>query len=180
MKCKASDIVEALIKRAKESDLIWVEELRLNSGSSRVDFWTMKPHASTGFNAVSYEIKVSKQDFKKDSLEKQTQALSFCDKFYFVMPVGLIDKSEIPEWAGLIEYNGLLKVVKRAPKKEQKSHPNWDFVTSILRNSAKFGRDTDIFRKQISDLQVNLAQEKRETVIFKRLYERSVEKIQGE
>lgn len=69
---------------------------------------------------VEYEIKVSRADFKKnfkknfksffdnelinkhDKIKKGTR---LCNRFYFVVPEGLINISEIPEYCGLIYYN---------------------------------------------------------------------------
>ncbi len=50
-----------------------------------------------------YEIKVSRSDFLQDP--KWKLYLQYCNEFYFVVPRGLIDKSELPEDVGLIYYN---------------------------------------------------------------------------
>lgn len=78
---------------------------------------------------VEYEIKLTKADFwadfkksyknskkelvvKHDSLKNGLR----CNRFSFVVPSGLIDISDIPDYCGLIyvEENGLLKTIKNA------------------------------------------------------------------
>lgn len=51
---------------------------------------------------TGYEIKVSRSDFRGDN--KWNLYLQYCNEFYFVVPVGLIAKEEIPENVGLIYY----------------------------------------------------------------------------
>jgi len=43
---------------------------------------------------IGYEIKVNKNDFKRDT--KWQEYLSYCHKFYFICPQGLIQPNEIP------------------------------------------------------------------------------------
>lgn len=81
-----------------------------------------------------FEIKISRADFKKD-FEKVVKHQILKDgtfktskgqikewpkrpnKFYYVIPTGIIDFTEIPKYAGLmtIDDNGNLKTVKEAP-----------------------------------------------------------------
>jgi hypothetical protein len=81
---------------------------------------------------VEYEVKISKSDYKADFLKSKTigwkdetrvfkhsliKEGNRCHRFYFVVPKGLIDKSEVPQYCGLItwdEWEGF-KTVKRAP-----------------------------------------------------------------
>jgi hypothetical protein len=64
---------------------------------------------------VGYEIKVSRSDFQRDI--KFFGYLPYCHEFYLVVPVGLIDRMEIPNDVGLIYYNpntGSLATKKKA------------------------------------------------------------------
>lgn len=82
---------------------------------------------------VEYEIKISRSDFfadfKKDNgakhLKLQTSE-SHCNRFFFVVPQGLILPEEVPAYAGLIEYReyetnsywgrgGSTDIIKHAP-----------------------------------------------------------------
>lgn len=93
------------------------------------DFWVLK---KSGF-AIEYEIKISKSDFKADfkkidkhdilSSGKYPDRLMWRKKkpipnrFYYVVPSGLIETSEVPKYAGLIYVSngGITKEVKKAP-----------------------------------------------------------------
>ena len=50
-----------------------------------------------------YEIKVSRSDFLRDN--KWNLYKQYCNELYFVVPKGLIEKTELPEDVGLIYYN---------------------------------------------------------------------------
>lgn len=72
---------------------------------------------------TEYEIKISRSDyfadFKKSNGDKHNRLKtgeSICNKFYFVVPHGLISKEDIPEYAGLITYsNRHFQIEKMAP-----------------------------------------------------------------
>lgn len=51
---------------------------------------------------TGYEIKVSRGDFRQD--DKWHLYLQYCNKFYFVVPAGLVKKEELPDDVGLIYY----------------------------------------------------------------------------
>lgn len=71
-----------------------------------------------------YEIKVSRSDFKKDFIKggylnkhKQIKEGKKANRFYFVVPADLLNKSEIPEYCGLIYYyeqTNCFKIIKTA------------------------------------------------------------------
>lgn len=148
LKLTAAQIVDALI--AGSDDKIWASELPFGYGVSRIDFWTLEPTPSAGFRATSYEIKVSRSDFSRDTEEKQKDALSFSDRFWYVTPKSLLRKEEIPTWAGLLEFDGSsFCVVKRAPKHD-KTEPNWHFIANLVRNSGRCRRDTALLKSQLA------------------------------
>lgn len=145
---KTEEILRALKERA--SDLICATEPQLGAKLRRIDFWTLHPQEGKGHCATSYEIKVSRSDFKRDSAMKQREARLYSDQFYYVTPVGLVAPEEVPDWAGLQEWNGeRFKFVVHAPKLS-KSAPSWDFVTSLIRSSEEIRRDTSIEMKQLN------------------------------
>lgn len=137
---KTQEILDALIARA--GNLICATEPQLGSKLRRIDFWTLHPQEGKGHCATAYEIKVSRQDFKRDSAMKQREARLYSDQFYYVTPVGLVDPDEIPDWAGLQEWNGERFAYKIHAPKLSKSAPSWDFVTSLIRSSTAIRRDT--------------------------------------
>jgi hypothetical protein len=139
-------ILEALRKRADER--IWASELAFDGGARRCDFWTISANGSEGFQAVAYEIKISRGDFKRDTHAKQRQARLFSDRFYYVAPTGLIKPDELPDWAGLIEFDGEALSIKVAAPHRDKDAPTWQLVVSLIRNSGEIRRDTDLLRKE--------------------------------
>ena len=143
-----AEIFEALI--AREDDKIWASELEFPGRRHRADLWTLHPHPSQGYQVHVYEIKSTRQDFKADSFDKQKDALEWSDYFWYVTPVDLIHKDELPEWAGLWEWNGAkLKKIRRAPRRS-KAKPTWEMVVSILRYSERCRRDTGLLKSQLA------------------------------
>lgn len=71
-----------------------------------------------------YEVKVSRSDFLQDN--KWKLYLQYCNEFFFVVPKGMIDRSELPEDIGLIYYNPETKklVTKQKSKFRQCENPN--------------------------------------------------------
>lgn len=147
---KSDDIIAALYAKHKKD--ICLDELRLSSGfqlASRVDFWAINIAPSTGNIATSYEVKISRSDFRRDSHKKQRGARLFSDKLYYIAPVDVIPHEEIPDWAGLIEVqwdvkkyvNGgkpylAFKEVIAAPKLDKEA-PSWGLLVSMMRNDRK-------------------------------------------
>ena len=156
----ATEILDALI--AISDDKIWATELALLAGGRRVDFWTLEPAASRGFRAQAYEIKISRGDFKRDSEEKQEGALAYADRFWYVTPPGLIEKAEIPVWAGLQEWDGKLFHVRRKAPMRAKRDPDWEFVVSLLRNCGDQRRDIGLLKAQVAFFQANAEQSRRQ------------------
>lgn len=144
----ARHILDAL--KVRNDDVIWVTELRLFSGARRIDFWTLMPSAANGWRATAYEIKVSRGDFKRDTPEKQEGAIQFSDRFWYVTPPGLIALDEIPDFAGLQEWDGTKFKVIRKPPMRVKREPSWELVCSILRCSSEMRRDVSLMRAQIA------------------------------
>lgn len=63
---------------------------------------------------IGYEIKVSRNDFKQDN--KWHLYLQYCNKFFFVVPTGLVKKEELPDNVGLIYYNSDTKALRTVKK----------------------------------------------------------------
>jgi hypothetical protein len=147
----SQEILNALVDRAKS--LIWATELCIGPKRRRIDFWSISPHPGKAFRATSYEIKVSRSDFKRDTAEKQRLARLYCDEFYYVAPKGLLTPEDIPDWAGLQEWTGSsFRFTVHAPMRD-KDAPSWELLTSILRYSGQTRRDTDMMRSRISQLE---------------------------
>jgi hypothetical protein len=150
----ANDVLNALM--AWGEDKICATEVRFSDHGTRADFFTIEPMASVNFRTTAYEIKVTRQDFNRDTRQKQAAALQYSDRFFYVTPPNLIDKSELPEWAGLIEWNGKSFAVKRKPPRRMKQEASWRIVVDLLRSSTRVRRDTNLFTSQIAALQHTL------------------------
>lgn len=148
----AEQIIDRLISVSE--DKIWATELALPPWRERrIDFWTLEPIASKGFRATTYEVKVTRADFLRDSQEKQSSAISYSDRFWYITPPDLISTGELPPWAGLMECMDVgFSVKKRAPKLS-KREPDWEFVVSVIRNCGRTRRDTSFITSQLAYLQ---------------------------
>lgn len=151
---QAGQILGALV--ARHGDGIWATELAFSGGARRSDFWTISPNGSSGYLAIAYEIKVSRADFKRDSSIKQREARLFSDRFYYVTPLGLLARDEVPDWAGLIEFDaGKLATRVHAPLRD-KDAPTWELLVSLIRNSGEIRRDSDLVRRERNALKHSL------------------------
>lgn len=105
----------------------------------RIDMLLMRTGLSKPLHErIALEIKVSRSDFKRDTEEKRRAWFEVADRFAYVAPKGLIDKSEVPAGCGLIEYreDGLLTWKVRAPKREGKPRPFDDRFFAYLMTRA--------------------------------------------
>lgn len=156
----AGEIIDALIATTGDT-CIWATELAYSSGRNRADFFTLQSHASKGYKATAFEVKVSRADFKRDSHKKQREARLFSDEFYYVTPPGLLKLEEVPDWAGLIEiHNGKRKVIHEAPRRD-KDMPSWELVVSLIRNSGRVRRDEDKRLKELAHVKKRLGDVKK-------------------
>lgn len=147
---KTRDILLALEKRYSGNEFAFFPELRVGTGydtakglpgnEQRIDAFVMGCWPSTGFERMSFEIKVSRGDWTQELRRpyKRLIAHRLCNKFYFVTPTGLLSKEEIPLECGLMEVNkeGQLKIKVQAPFHESDT-PSWLFVASLARRVAK-------------------------------------------
>lgn len=150
-------ILDALIEQSQR--VIWATEPQLGSKLRRIDFWTLEPQDGKGHLATSFEIKASRADFKKDSAMKQREARLYSDRFFYVAPKDLIKPEEIPDWAGLLEWNGERFHHKVHAPHLSKSTPSWDFVSSLLRTCGQVRRDQAVLHQSHHAEKYNLKQE---------------------
>lgn len=161
---KTSLILQALIQfhtewgRARNKVLF--PELRLGSGycgvaQRRIDLFVIDSGA--GNTTTSFEIKVSRGDFKHDLDNdlKQRGARLYSNYFYYVTPKGLITPEELPIWAGLLELDlEDFKITSKARFQEKvpaplhsKAMPSWGLICSMVRHVNK-----GIGEQKIADL----------------------------
>lgn len=97
-----------------------------------------------------YEIKISRQDFKKDFLKekhnhilnekftyirKGQQLWRVCNYFSYVVPKDLVTVEEVPDYAGLIYINEdfTFEIVKK-PKLLHKTKATYEFIRQLAHN----------------------------------------------
>lgn len=154
----ADDILAALEARADR--LCSCVELPALYGKRRIDFWTLDPVGNN--EIVAYEIKVTRADFKSDTEEKQGFARTYSNRLFYVTPPGLVAKEEVPEWAGLQEWDGKTFVTrKRAPRTDARA-PNWQLVGAIIRNSTRVRRDIAIMTEELNIRRRIMAKQERD------------------
>lgn len=132
----------------KKSNIVWSEELiqdklsRNFMSDSNIKFcaenlyiyeWESDLWIMTKSNVIyEFEIKISKADFKND-FKKKTKKHSILESkaddklkptyFYYAVPENLINKIDVPEYAGLIymlDVFPYFQIIKQAPKLTEK------------------------------------------------------------
>lgn len=136
-------IVDHYQNSSRAGQWIVLPEFRFSTGFSvyaerTIDVFCINCYPSTRHERIAYEIKVSRQDFKRELSEpmKRKPALYISNKFYFVTPPGLIAPALIPPEAGLMETTGdkELKVIVPAPQRESYPAP-WGTVAMMGRRA---------------------------------------------
>ena len=89
--------------------------------------------------AFECEIKISRQDFKKDfdkskkhNVLQEKEYKFRPNKFYYVTPKDLIKLEEIPKYAGLIYIDNNVKIIKRAPLLHSEPFEKWYTICEKL------------------------------------------------
>lgn len=122
---------------------IVLPEFRFSTGFAvyaerTIDVFAINCYPSTHHHRIAYEIKVSREDFKRELAEpmKRKPALYISNQFYFVTPPGLIAPALIPPEAGLMETTGdkELRVILPAPMRESYPAP-WGTVAMMGRRA---------------------------------------------
>lgn len=137
-KMTAAHIDGLLHERHGTEVWVYLSELRNETGFASnqrtIDGFALHTYPSQ-FEAIAYEIKVSRADFQRD-LQDVTKRRPFVEastSFYYVTPVGLVKPHEVPEECGLMEARpGSLLVIKPAPCRTLTSFPHL-FVAAMLR-----------------------------------------------
>ena len=135
-----------------------------------LDFWVLCCYPSERHARTTYEIKVSRGDFRKEIKDpmKRRMGLALSNYFYFITPPLLVKPEEVPEDCGLIEvywterqkrwndpastYEALAgSVVVQAPQRD----PNvlsWGLLASLgrrLNKRAKQAEDLVLATRQL-------------------------------
>ncbi len=87
----------------------------------RIDGFAINLYKSNLRLMVSYEIKVTRSDFRTEMADptKREPAMALTNQFFFATPKAMLDPKEIPKECGLMEYEkGRMNIKKKAPKTE--------------------------------------------------------------
>lgn len=126
-------------RMAQLPDGRWHQVPGRNSVQQSIDAWAIHPYPSMGLLRVSYEIKVSRSDFRAELAQpqKRQQALKYSNEFYFVAPKGLLSRDEMPPECGLreIDERGRVLTTLKAPCRRGQL-PSWKLIASLARRCA--------------------------------------------
>lgn len=103
-----------------------------------IDFFAFNVWRSGQYRRVSFEIKVSASDFKREIKhpQKRWPAEELSNECYFVAPAGVVDIDLLPKGWGymLVTEEGDLKTIMKAVHREL-SPPPMSFMASLARRS---------------------------------------------
>jgi len=116
------EITQALKERHNKRGDYFASQVKMGSFGSKILDAIAIPVTWSPVTVIGYEIKVSRADFMND--QKHPHYMSTCHLFYFVVPKGIIQKDEVPETVGIMEYNnGKLRIVKKASYRKVDINP---------------------------------------------------------
>jgi hypothetical protein len=148
---KATDMEKHLAERYCDSrQWVFLTQVRSSTGSaSRVaDAMAFNMYGSTGYEILGFEIKVSRSDFLSElkDMSKSDEIMSYCDKWYLVVPdADIVKDGELPKnWGLLVLKDGKLVQKVRAIATRKERMPDY-FIASILRRG---GDEVECIRKQ--------------------------------
>ena len=133
----ADDIRKALREKYKAPDWFLGFEVGDATGtmlSRHADAIAINQYPSRRYEVRGFEIKVSKQDLKRE-LEESAKAdalARYCNYWFLVVPKALTEGMQIPESWGIIEYaNGKLRQKKKA--EYAKNTIDYGFMCGFIR-----------------------------------------------
>lgn len=140
-KITAKDMEKHLADRYCDSrQWFFLTQVRSSTGSaSRVaDAMAFNMYGSTGYEILGFEIKVSRSDFLNElkDMSKSDEIMSYCDKWYLVVPdASIVKEGELPKnWGLLVLKDGKLTQKVRAIATKTTPMPDY-FIASLLRRS---------------------------------------------
>lgn len=142
-KMSSRDILALLYKRYGKDPSKWlfIPEMRVGTAyeqdsQQQIDLWVMGLWPSNDYARISFEIKVSKTDYKRE-LEKPNKrraAMRLSNYYWFVAPVGIIDPQTVPIDCGLMDVmpEGHIRRTIPAPWRDTPM-PTWRFFAAFGR-----------------------------------------------
>lgn len=140
-KVTAKDMEKHLAERYCDSrQWVFLTQVRSSTGGANrvADAMAFNMYASTGYEILGFEIKVSRSDWLSElkDMSKSNEIMSYCDKWYLVVADDkIVQDGELPKnWGLLILKNGKLLQKVRAIQRSTTPLPI-EFTASILRRS---------------------------------------------
>lgn len=159
-KVTAEDIRESLRNKFTRPEWALFFEVGNGTGGNLrrwADAVAMNMYPSRGLAIVGFEIKVSRNDLKKELEQpKKAEAVGcFCNQWYLVVPKGLINDTDIiPAAWGILEYHeGKLRQSKK-PSELDCQPITKSFMAAILR------RDDEAYAKNIAKQVESLSEQR--------------------
>lgn len=147
----AKDMEKYLAERYCDSrQWVFLTQVRSSTGgANRVsDAMAFNMYGSTGYEILGFEIKVSRSDWLSElkDMSKSDEIMSYCDKWYLVVPdAAIVKEGELPKNWGLLVLKGDKLIQKvRAIATRKEIMPDY-FIASILRRS---GDEVERIRNQ--------------------------------
>lgn len=169
---------------ANPNRMIWEDLIMGSAGNVRPDVFTiMKSYSKP--QPTAYEIKVSVSDFRSDATTgKWMRYLDYAQGVYFVVPLGMITKTDIPDGAGLITYNAETEAFKTV-KKPTLSHviPPFDVMMKLLINGIERHRSqmrVKLFNEYKANKEISqkFGEETRKLLSDRELLKRELERLE--
>lgn len=153
-----SDVVKALAAHHEGTEWAFLAQVRNQTGFGRnvrtADAMAFSLWPSRGLYATGYEVKVSRQDLRKelDDPSKAEEIARFCKMWFIAAPEGVCKPDDLPLTWGLVEVKaaGKLKWTKPATPNDHAIEPTWPFVCAIMRRVAESSVPMATFQAQIA------------------------------
>jgi len=144
----SSDICAVLRDRYKQPEWSLFFEVANGTGSNtrrHADAVAMNMYPSRGLSILGFEIKVSRQDLKREleNPDKAEEVAKYCDEWWLAVPKGLIKEDDnIPVPWGIMECeNSKFSILKKAQKLEAKPVTK-QFMAAVVRSAGKVDQQT--------------------------------------
>ena len=139
----AIDLEQALMQRYPKGEYAFFSQVRNCTGFAKqirtADSMVLSLWPSRGLQLSGFELKVSKSDWKREleQPEKADGLVAYCDAWWVVTPLGVVDKGDLPPTWGLLEWTGE-KWKTTNPRRPLKPKAlDREFVASLVRNFAE-------------------------------------------
>lgn len=143
----AADCTAALRERYKAPEYAFFEQVGDSTGhrqSRWADAVALSLWPSRGFHLHGFEIKVNRQDWKKELTNpaKAEAIQKYCDRWWIVCPSGLIETHELPPTWGLLSVDEKKRLhVTHAGPELAPAPMTVAFIASILRRQQDLVED---------------------------------------